>query len=368
MRVGTLGGVVLCALVACSSGKDESVDNTMSGSDGPGGEPAASGADDSSADSPRDGEDPAPGDAGTVVGDTGGGDPAAGGSGGSRPTSPPTDNDASPDVQCAQRPVEGPPDVRFHHVHFNTTDPDADLAFFETFRDSPVVDFCADEDADHVTRATRTERGWFLYHPVKEAPDDTLNTYLEHVGWIHPSPGEELARLVELGVTLYPEGRNQCPEAAAGTMACPVGQVLTNYFFYLQAPSGARIEIARGPGPAESGFGHVHLIQGVDLNFFATVSDGAYVDGAIDFVNHTDVSLTEDMLMGYDIVDTRGKPIDHIAYSTTDLEAARDRIEAAGITIEEDIAERPLYGFRSFFVRSPKGIWVEMVEDSPFEP
>jgi hypothetical protein len=275
-------------------------------------------------------------------------------------------SDAGTLAPCAPRAVSGAPTVHFHHVHFNTVDPEQDLMFFEKFFDAPPVTFCEDAAGSRQTRATRTERGWFLYTQVAEAPDPALNTYLEHVGWVHPMPGDELMRHVELGITLYPEGRFQCPEAASGLMACPVATLL-NYYYYVQAPSGARVEVALGPGPAMSGFGHVHFIMGEDLSFFETVSGGAYTSGAIDMVNHINASLTEDLLASETVVDTRGKPIDHIAYSTTDLEAAKARIEAAGIAIAEDISFKDEYGFRSFFVRSPKGTWLELVEDSPFE-
>jgi hypothetical protein len=265
---------------------------------------------------------------------------------------------------CARRPVEGDPLMRFHHVHFNTVDPEADLAFFETFFGNAPVEFCRDERSDAATRATKTERGYFLYTKVETPPDPALNTYLEHVGYIHPSPNEELLRLVELGAPLYPEGRAQCPEAFAGQMACGTG----GYWFYLLAPSGARIEVARGPGPATSGFGHVHLIMGVDLTWFGTVTGGAYTGGAIDMVNHTAVALQESILANEMVVETRGKPIDHLGYSTTDLEAAKARIMEAGIAIEEDISFKPEFGFESFFVKDAKGIWVEIVADSPFAP
>jgi catechol 2,3-dioxygenase-like lactoylglutathione lyase family enzyme len=270
-------------------------------------------------------------------------------------------------MQCAPRPLAGSAALRFHHVHFNTVDASADLQFFEDYFDAPPIDFCSDVLNGAVTRATRTDRAYFLYTEVDTAPDPTLNTYLEHVGWIHPNPTDELHRLRDLGAVIWPEGRAQCVEAAAGQMACTLPGFV-EYWFYVQAPSGARIEVAKGPGPATSGFGHVHMIGGTDLSFFATVSDGAFDGAAIDDINHTLAGLQENILANEMVVDTRGKPIDHIAYSTTDLEAAKMRIIDAGIAIEEDISFKPAYGFESFFVRSPKGIWVEIVGDSPFTP
>jgi hypothetical protein len=166
--------------------------------------------------------------------------------------------------------------------------------------------------------------------------------------------------LVALKVKLFPAGGAQCDTAAAGTAPC------LDYWFYMQAPSGARIEVAKGPGPATMGFGHVHFVMGEDYTFYEKVSDGAFKNKAIDLVNHTDAALVESVLDMQKISETRGKPIDHIAWSTTKIEADRDRIKAAGTKIEEDISFKPEYGFRSFFVKSPKGVWLEIVEDTAF--
>jgi hypothetical protein len=255
--------------------------------------------------------------------------------------------------------------VHFHHIHFNTTAPDADIEFFDMFFDAPGVDFCNDEQ--RVTRATQTDRGYFLYTEVASEPDPRLNTYLEHVGWLNADPTGELQRLAGLGAPFFPEGRAQCPEAAMGQAPCLTSVGSIPYWFYLSAPSGARIEVALGPGPATSGFGHVHLIMGEDLTFFETATGGAFSGGAIDMVNHTDVALLESFLDGETVTETRGKPIDHIGYSTTELETEHARILSTGLTVEEEISFKPAYGFRSFFLKSPKGVWIELVEDSPFE-
>jgi catechol 2,3-dioxygenase-like lactoylglutathione lyase family enzyme len=259
---------------------------------------------------------------------------------------------------CMKRAVSGQPGVHFHHLHFNSTDPDADLEFYEKYLGAKSVDFCSDGKTP--TRATQTERGYFLYTKVATAPDPRLNTYLEHIGWIHPDPNAELERLVQLGAPRFPVGRAQCESAFAGEMAC------NDYWFYLQAPSGARVEVAKGPGPATMGFGHVHLIMGVDYSFFETATAGAFKNKVIDMVNHTDVALMENILDDEMVVETRGKPIDHIGYSTIDLDAEKARVVAAGLTVAEDISFKSEYGFRSFFLKSEKGIWIEMVEDAPF--
>jgi catechol 2,3-dioxygenase-like lactoylglutathione lyase family enzyme len=264
-------------------------------------------------------------------------------------------------VGCEPRNVEPSTGIHFHHIHFNTVDPDKDLDFYDKYFGAAAVPFCNDKDKKPLAQATKTERGWFLYTRVDTPPDMTLNTYLEHIGWISLDPAGELERLVALGAPRYPVGRAQCETAFDGSAPC------AGYWFYLLAPSGARVEVALGPGPATSGYGHVHLVMGEDYAFFEKVTNGALQNQVIDGVNHTDASLIEDVLANETVVDTRGKPIDHIGYSTANLEAERDRIKAAGITIAEDITFKPQFGFRSFFVKSPKGTWLELVEDAQFD-
>lgn len=265
---------------------------------------------------------------------------------------------------CEPRKVEGPTGVFFHHVHFNTTDPSADLAFYEKHFNAMPVDFCKKPGGAPATKASQTERGYFLFTKVSTPPDPTLNAYLEHVGFCHQDPAMELQRQAMLGAPLWkPDpGRGQCETAAMGTRPC------NDYWFYLQAPSGAKVEIAMGPGPATMGFGHVHVIMGEDLTWYQKITNGRYANTAIDMVNITDVLEDEAYLADQMVTDTRGKPIDHIAFSTTNLTAERDRIKAAGIEIAEDISLKPEFGFKSFFLKSAKGIWVEMVEDTAFAP
>jgi catechol 2,3-dioxygenase-like lactoylglutathione lyase family enzyme len=251
--------------------------------------------------------------------------------------------------------------LHFHHVHFNTVDPELDLDFYEKYFGSMRTPFCNDKDQKPLAFASKTERAWFLYTKVPTAPDMALNTYLEHIGWITPDPAAELERLVALGAPRYPVGRAQCDTAVDGSAPC------LGYWFYLLAPSGARIEVAVGPGPATQGYGHVHFVMGEDLSFFDKLSNGAIQNTALDGVNHIDTALVEDVLANEMVVDTRGKPIDHIAWSTGSLDTEYERIKAAGITIAEEISFKSEFGFRSFFVESPKGSWVEIVEDSQFD-
>jgi catechol 2,3-dioxygenase-like lactoylglutathione lyase family enzyme len=71
----------------------------------------------------------------------------------------------------------------------------------------------------------------------------------------------------------------------------------------------------------------------------------------------------------YDPIDefapTRGRVIDHIAFSYRDIKPVFERMQAAGLEIVEPIAERSEYGLRSFFVQGPDGVLIEIVEAKP---
>jgi predicted enzyme related to lactoylglutathione lyase len=273
-------------------------------------------------------------------------------------------SDAGASAVKGCKPAAKPTDmgVHFHHVGMLSMDPEADMQFYEKYFSAPATEYCRSEDGTKKTLATKTERGWFLYDRTTQPPDDRLNSYIEHVGWLHPDPVAELQRLVEGGAPLYPEKRGQCASAAMGTAPC------NNYWFYLRAPNGAEIEDALGPGPATMGFGHVHFVMGVDFDWFSKATDGAIKDRLIDQVNHTDVAVEEMNLANETVVDSRGKSIDHLGYSVADLDAHRARVMAAGLEIAEDISFKPEFGFRSFFLRNEKGIWIELVEDAAFTP
>jgi hypothetical protein len=268
---------------------------------------------------------------------------------------------------CTPRTVTaGDAQLHFHHVHFNSPDASKDIEFFMKFYGGKPIDFCKDATSGEPTPAVQTERGYFLFTRVAEPADPTLDSELDHVGFASTNPSMELQRLMALDVPLWPIGDNitgQCMDVEMG-MACIGGA-----FFYTQLPSGARIEVSNAPGPSTSGFAHTHL-KGPLPEFFSQVLGPALQMGR-DAVHVDGVNITNTLLDRFEPEapkETKGKPIDHLAYSTTDLMAHYDRIKGAGIEIADEVAMRPEYGFKSFFVKSPQGIWIEIVEDTPFKP
>jgi catechol 2,3-dioxygenase-like lactoylglutathione lyase family enzyme len=140
-------------------------------------------------------------------------------------------------------------------------------------------------------------------------------------------------------------------------------------WFYIDTPESARFEVATGPGPATSGFGHIHLVA-PDYSFFQKVLGEALQDPNgnphVDMVNMVASGRTGVLDESIVYQDTRGAAVDHVGFSTGDLEGTLARIEAAGIKIEEPISFKAEHGFRSFMVRSTEGIWLEILEADAF--
>jgi predicted enzyme related to lactoylglutathione lyase len=268
---------------------------------------------------------------------------------------------------CKARALSGTDKaLHVHHIHYNTQDPAAGIAFVEKYFNAKSIDFCSDESGAVLTRAAKVERAYFLFSKVAAPPSSMRMTRLGHTGYIQADVAGELKRLNDLGVPLA--DASVCATAAMGTPC----NTATVQWFYVDMPESARFEIATGPGPATSGWGHIHLVAPT-YSFFQNVLGAALKDpgGAtpnVDGVNMINSGRTGVLDETITYGDTRGSAVDHIAFSTTDLEAELARIMGAGVKIEDPVSFKPEFGFRSFMVRSPEGVWVEIVEDAPFTP
>ena len=62
---------------------------------------------------------------------------------------------------------------------------------------------------------------------------------------------------------------------------------------------------------------------------------------------------------------TKGRAINHMAFSYRDIDPVFERMQKAGVEILEPISDKPEFGFRSFFVQGPDKVLIEVVEAKP---
>ena len=172
-------------------------------------------------------------------------------------------------AQDAPLPAPG-----FHHLHLNSPDPEAEIAFYtKNFTTTQRAVF----DGQPALKALNV---WLLFNKVSSRAPLTPQTAVWHYGWNVPDERAYLARFKEMGTKLLPlwtgEGdhfvfvssdswpgaggtlgrtRTQIEEAKAQGIK-PAGGA---GFGYLGAPDGAMIEFAGNT--ATEYFNHVHMYQ-----------------------------------------------------------------------------------------------------------
>lgn len=278
-------------------------------------------------------------------------------------------------VLIAQQPAPATPSpYRFHHVHLNTTNAKAAVDFYtSTFKAERAM------FADKVP-AVNAQGKWLLFNEVAQAPPSAVISPMYHIGWGAPDMKGTYDRFVSKGVKFE-------------TPLTDISQVLQSgsgrtFFAYVDGPDHAMIEINTA---ATDNFQHVHFLsndpvsagQWVMKNFGATgnanASREARVYNGLQIYPFMGANLDGIQFFWYpkafgsgsypdawkgrtDFASSRGRVIDHIAFSVEGLDKALTQLEANGVKV----LQRPqmtMNGLiRSAFVEGPDGTELEIVE------
>lgn len=250
----------------------------------------------------------------------------------------------------------------FHHIHLNVTDPDSTRAFYQRFFGAYPVQY-----RDR-SPALFTERSFILLNQVAEKPPSNVGTALYHVGWSGVVGPTEFEWRVQDGIEIE-------------TPATPLG---TYHYMYFWGPDRELIEVYTGnrnhrfehlhlvvpdqretsewfqrhfgisplsPGGASLGVGNINLI----------ITQIAGPDAPNRPVWYPEAQYPEDI----EVRLTDGTAIDHIAFSYPELDPVFDRMTRDGLEIVQPIQVDVDDGHRSFFVRGPAGLLIEVVEARP---
>ncbi len=230
------------------------------------------------------------------------------------------------------------------------------VRFYSTYFDAAPVVF------DGRERAVRAGDALILFDEVLSPPDPALETTLEHVGWTRTSAESFFLDVESRGITVETPPTPLFPDFV---------------FMYFRGPNGERIETTSGP---TDDFAHVHLLA-TDLEF----ATGWYRDvfdltplfgepmsfGGLFTRNNLPIDDVVSLEIFGDFSQTPAEPAPtddrphgHIAFAYRDLDRAFARLERAGLEIVDPIADRAPWGMRSFFVRGPDRVLLEIVEDA----
>lgn len=272
---------------------------------------------------------------------------------------------------------------RFHHVHINAVDPAKSIQFYKTMFSAVPVKF------RYVSDAVLTDRSFVLFNKVDEQAPWKLESGLYHIGWGGVDGPSEFEWRDKKGVA----------------WETPLSTLGNNYYMYAYGPDKEVIEV--WTGFQHNRFGHVHLlsenveeatkwyVENLGLQGPARITPKP-PPAPDDFANDPDnplgvfrylwssqVSTVNDVTINifampsedtvnwwaYDpleeLVPSDGRSIDHIAFSFRDIEPVYERMQANGVEIVDGIKERDEYAMKSFFVRGPDKVLIEVVEAKP---
>jgi len=274
-----------------------------------------------------------------------------------------------PIVGCKQLPEKVEDTVKlskvnFHHVHLNVTDRDSTIAFYQKYFGATQVKYRDKVDA------LFTEKSFLLMNLVDSAPPTHLGSSLWHIGWSGVDGQSEFDWRVNEGIAVH-------------TDITPLGDDFWMYFF---GPEKEVIEVYTGN--KNHRFEHIHLLStDVDRTMkwfesnlgFKPVNEKAklWANNALRWkwnlltVNNINIIVfgkpveKEPWWPDEEIKPTDGSAIDHIGFSTENIEFLYNKMRSEGLDIVHDLKVDPIHGMKSFFIRGPDSLLIEIVEEKP---
>ena len=260
---------------------------------------------------------------------------------------------------------DAPPQALFHHVHLNSLDPSAAVAFYtRTFDVTKKTNLAGME-------ALQSENMYLLFSKVTKPPATAPDSAIWHFGWGSTDMQADYQKHLAAGVTF----QTPITKLGSGTL-----------FAYMKAPDGALVEINTSQTRA---FIHVHLYSDAPLcaaewyqkNLGAVSRASAQRTGPCEVPfaapseplgvirsPATTVRIGEINLIIYPrqrpgpLVSTRGHVVDHIAVSYPDVAAAVERLRKSGVKVLEEIHAFGNSNSRAAMIEGPDSIAIELIE------
>ena len=136
------------------------------------------------------------------------------------------------------------PAAHFHHVHINTTDPAASIAFYTSKFD------CEKAAGPDGHDAIRAQKSWLLFNRVAQQPPTEILSAIWHIGWGAEDMPAAYQKQLDSGT------RFQTPLTDISELA---GRPAGRFFYaYVDGPNHELIELNTA---SHHQFGHLHLLS-----------------------------------------------------------------------------------------------------------
>jgi catechol 2,3-dioxygenase-like lactoylglutathione lyase family enzyme len=269
------------------------------------------------------------------------------------------------------------PAARWHHVHINATDPKASVDFYTAKFD------CEKAQYKDRSEAVWAQQSWLLFDQVKTAPPAEIVSPIWHIGWGAEDMKATYEKQVASGTKF------QTPLTDISALA---GRPAGNFFYaYVDGPDHELIELNTAN---HHRFGHLHLLSldplaagewynkhlGLPLRGKQTerrsyegfpVAPASFLQAGnvsiiIYPVEYARVSWPKYWDGRKEFESTKGRAIDHIAFSVDDVDATLARLHDEGVKVLAP--PHNVKGVKSTMVEGPDHIVIELVEGKAVKP
>jgi catechol 2,3-dioxygenase-like lactoylglutathione lyase family enzyme len=276
--------------------------------------------------------------------------------------------------------------AHFHHLHLNSIDPEAAIAYYTKHFASERAQFRS-STGDKGVPAVWAQKSWLLFDKVKNAPPHEVVSSIYHMGWGAEDMKAEARRQLDIGAVLETPLTDAVDIFGAGVRD-------RNFYMYVESPEHALIEVQSA---THHNFMHVHMLSedpvaasewyekafgfirrgppNRQVRAFAGIPTGPSASIIADNVTffwyptaHARKLYPKAWNGRTEYASNRGRVIDHVALSVDRLDETIARLTKNGVTVVGK-PRRSMGGrIRSVFVKAPDNVEIEIVEGHAKQP
>jgi catechol 2,3-dioxygenase-like lactoylglutathione lyase family enzyme len=270
-------------------------------------------------------------------------------------------------THAQQQTAASPPLAHFHHVHLNTTEAAAAIAFYTSKFKARKESFAGLGDA------VWTGDSWLLFTKVDAPPPSELLSGIWHIGWGAEDMQSAYRQQLANGT------RFATPITDISDM---VGGDRPFFYAYVDGPDHALIELNTA---RHHNFGHVHLFSAdppaagawyakeLGVRSFPQAGKRIYrnvqiAPAAFGMADHVSMIIYPVEYRGGTIVSTRGRVVDHLGFSVDDLDATLARMRSDGVKVTAQPRTIAAGKSKYAFIEGPDQVAIELIQDGTARP